>query len=65
MTNAEILDDLVRIENAIPDLPPADALCHYDLVPQSQCGHCCRIKEAREALGRLTMHVYRQKKVDE
>jgi hypothetical protein len=31
-------------------MPPADAPCHYGLVPQEQCGHCSRISRALAAI---------------
>ena len=41
---------LEALKEITPSIPPADAPCHYGIVPQEKCGHCGRIAKARAAI---------------
>lgn len=41
---------LEALKGITPSMPPADAPCHYGIVPQENCGHCGRIAKARAAI---------------
>ena len=41
---------LEALKGITPSMPPADAPCHYGIVPQEKCGHCGRIAKARAAI---------------
>ena len=41
---------LEALKGITPSMPPADAPCHYGIVPQEKCGHCNRIALARAAI---------------
>lgn len=45
--NKRLLEVLKEIT---PSMPPADAPCHYGIVPQERCRHCGRIAEAIAAI---------------
>jgi len=43
---------LEALKEITPSMPPADAPCHYGIVPQEKCGHCGRIAKARAAIAK-------------
>jgi hypothetical protein len=46
----ELAEVINALEHVVPPMPSADAPCHRDICPQSECAHCQRVKTAHEAI---------------